>query len=57
LKLFVSPSKVALLYEGEETPYLQGYAAILVVHVKISLTINIALGETVTEFNAVVRTQ
>jgi len=36
---------------------LGGYAAILVVHEKISLTINMALSERVTEFSAFVRTQ
>jgi len=52
-----SPSKVALLHRCGENPKLGGYASILVVHGKISITINIAHSETVTEFNAVVRTQ
>jgi len=48
---------VALLHGCGENPKLGGYAAILVVHGKISLTINIVLSERVAEFSAVVRTQ
>jgi hypothetical protein len=42
------------LHSCGENPKLGGYAAILVVHGKISLTINIALGETVADVCAVV---
>ena len=38
-------------------PLLRGNSATLVVNGNILLAINIALGETVTEFSAVVRTQ
>ena len=40
-----------------ETPPFMGNAATLVVRGNISLTVNIALSEKVTEFSAVVRTQ
>ena len=55
--IFQSPSKVMLLHGYGEDPTLGGSAAILVVHGEISLTLNISLSETVTEFSAVVRTQ
>jgi hypothetical protein len=48
---------VALLHGCGENPKLGGYAAVLTVYGKISLTINIAISETVTEYSAVVRTQ
>jgi len=43
--------------EVGKNPWVGGYAAILVVHGKISLTKNIALSVTITEFSAFVRTQ
>jgi len=48
---------VALFNRCGESPKLGGYAAILVVSGKISLTINIAYSERVTEFSAFVKTQ
>ena len=48
---------MALLHRCGENPKVGGYAAILVVHGKTSLSINIALSEAVTGFSAFVRTQ
>jgi hypothetical protein len=48
---------VALLHRYGEKPKLGGYAGIFVVHGKISITINIALSETLTEFSVFVKTQ
>ena len=49
--------KVALLHRCGEIPKVGGYAAILTVHGKTSLTIIIALSELLTEFNAIDRIQ
>ena len=45
---------VALLYNYGKNPPFVGNAATLVVRGNISLTINIELGNTVTEFSAIV---
>jgi hypothetical protein len=45
---------VPLFHACNKKPNRGGYAAILIVHGKMSPTINIARSETVTEFSAVV---
>ena len=55
LKFWGRALEVALLYNYGENPPFMGNAATLIVGGNISLTINIELGNTVTEFSAIVR--
>jgi hypothetical protein len=56
-EVFLKTLKSATMAWMWGNPNLRRYAATLVVHCKISLTINIALGERFTEFSVVFRTQ